>query len=108
MPFFAGGLSVEDHIHLLFGLSRTRTVAQVVENVKTSSSKWIKGKGAAFGGVSLAGGLWRFLRQSVQCRSSGWIHPESGGAPPESDVPGGIRRFLRRYQIAYDENYVWD
>src|SRR5437764_12391877 len=38
----------EDHVHLLFGLSRTRTVAQVVEKVKTSSSKWIKTKDMAF------------------------------------------------------------
>src|SRR6476661_486139 len=45
-PLQVGG--VEDHVHLLFGLSRTRTVAQVVENVKTSSSKWIKTKGPAF------------------------------------------------------------
>jgi REP element-mobilizing transposase RayT len=36
---------VADHVHLLFGLSRTRTVAQVVEQVKTSSSKWIKPRG---------------------------------------------------------------
>ena len=35
---------VEDHVHLLFGLSRTLTIAQVVENVKTSSSKWVKAK----------------------------------------------------------------
>src|ERR1700744_1404537 len=35
---------VEDHVHLFFGLSRTRTVAEVVETLKTSSSKWIKTK----------------------------------------------------------------
>src|SRR3954469_78249 len=39
---------VEDHVHLLFGLSRTLSVAQVVEKVKTSSSKWIKTKGATY------------------------------------------------------------
>lgn len=39
---------VEDHVHFLFGLSRTRTIANVVETVKTSSSKWIKTKGAEF------------------------------------------------------------
>ena len=38
----AGG--VEDHVHLLFGLSRTRAIAEVVETLKTSSSKWIKAK----------------------------------------------------------------
>jgi REP element-mobilizing transposase RayT len=32
---------VADHVHLFFGLSRTRTIAEVVETVKTSSSKWI-------------------------------------------------------------------
>ena len=40
---------VEDHVHLLFGLSRTRTIAEVVENLKTSSSKWTKLKGAELG-----------------------------------------------------------
>src|SRR5260370_7217983 len=39
---------VEDHVHLFFGLSRTRTIADIVETVKTSSSKWIKTKGAGF------------------------------------------------------------
>ena len=34
---------VEDHVHLLFGLSRTRTVAQVVETVKTRSSRAARG-----------------------------------------------------------------
>src|SRR5581483_10512608 len=38
----------EDHVHLFFGLSRTRTIADVVETVKTSSSKWIKNKGGEF------------------------------------------------------------
>jgi len=27
---------VEDHVHLFFGLSRTRTIADLVETVKTS------------------------------------------------------------------------
>ncbi len=34
--------SVEDHIHLLFELGRTVSVSQAVEDVKKSSSKWIK------------------------------------------------------------------
>jgi len=38
---------VEDHVHLFFALSRTMTIAQVVERVKTGSSKWLKTKDAA-------------------------------------------------------------
>ncbi|MEI6779384.1 MAG: IS200/IS605 family transposase [Verrucomicrobiota bacterium] len=54
----AGG--VEDHVHLFFGLSRTRTVADVVETVKTSSSKWIKTKGAEFAGFHWQSGYGAF------------------------------------------------
>ena len=45
-PLRQGG--VEDHVHLFFGLSRTRTLAEVVEAVKTNSSKWLKTKGPEF------------------------------------------------------------
>ena len=54
-PYLAGTLDniqcpslqvggMEDHVHLLFGISRTRTMAEVMETVKTSSSKWLKSK----------------------------------------------------------------
>jgi len=32
----------EDHVHTLFALSRVITIADLVEEVKTESSKWIK------------------------------------------------------------------
>jgi hypothetical protein len=35
---------VEDHIHICYGLGRTITMAQVAEKVKTSTTKWLKGK----------------------------------------------------------------
>ena len=34
--------SVEDHIHLLFDLGRTVSIAEVVKKIKTSSSQWMK------------------------------------------------------------------
>ena len=36
VPVMFGG--VEDHVHLLFGMSRTITIAKVIETAKTSSS----------------------------------------------------------------------
>jgi len=36
----AGG--VADHVHLAIRLARTVTVAQLAEELKTSSSKWVK------------------------------------------------------------------
>ena len=40
-----GGTS--DHAHILFRLSKNLTLAEVVEEAKTSSSKWIKTQGRA-------------------------------------------------------------
>src|ERR1043165_4174447 len=37
-----------DHIHILFALGRTVAMADLVEEVKTASSKWIKTKGREF------------------------------------------------------------
>src|SRR5437764_13215785 len=37
-----------NHVHILFALSRTITVANLVEEVKSSSSAWIKTKGQEF------------------------------------------------------------
>jgi putative transposase len=37
-----------DHVHILFSLGRVITVADLVEEVKTESSKWIKRKGWEF------------------------------------------------------------
>src|SRR2546430_9123763 len=37
-----------DHVHILFSLGRVIKIADLVEEVKTESSKWIKTKGREF------------------------------------------------------------
>jgi putative transposase len=37
-----------DHVHVLFLLARTRSVSDVVQDLKTDSSKWIKTQGPSF------------------------------------------------------------
>jgi putative transposase len=37
-----------DHVHILFSFSRVIKIADLVEEVKTDSSKWIKTKGLEF------------------------------------------------------------
>ena len=43
-PIIVGG--VDDHVHMLSALARTCTAAEMVKEVKRSSSLWIKTKGA--------------------------------------------------------------
>ena len=52
--------SVEDHVHVLFELSRTVAVATVAEEIKKASSKWMKTKGAAYAGFAWQAGYGAF------------------------------------------------
>ena len=45
-PIQIGGTS--DHIHILCTLPKTMTLADLVEEIKKSSSKWIKTKGESY------------------------------------------------------------
>ena len=44
-PSLATG-GIEDHVHILHSLGRTRSVAWVMEKIKSSSSHWMKQQGA--------------------------------------------------------------
>ncbi|HEX4965794.1 MAG TPA: IS200/IS605 family transposase [Thermoanaerobaculia bacterium] len=118
-PYLAGTLrqvdcpalkvgGVEDHVHLLFGLSRTWTVAQVVEAIKTGSSKWIKTKGTAFTEFHWQAGYGAFsVSQSSVDAVIRYIQDQEEHHRKVT-FQEEFRSFLRRYQIAYDERYVWD
>jgi REP element-mobilizing transposase RayT len=99
---------VEDHVHLLFGLSRTLTIAQVVENVKTSSSKWIKVKDASLSHFYWQAGYGAFsVSQSNAAAVIRYIQNQAEHHRRES-FQDEFRKFLQRYQIPYDEKHVWD
>jgi putative transposase len=52
---------VADHVHLAVRISRTITIAQLIEELKTSSSKWLKNPVGCFGPFRMAKRIWRIL-----------------------------------------------
>jgi putative transposase len=101
-----GGIG--DHVHVFFRLSRTATVAEVVETLKTSSSKWIKTRGRAFSNFHWQSGYGAFsVSQSDAEGVISYIRnqPEHHRKISFQDE---YRRFLDRYEIPFDERYVWD
>ena len=49
-----------DQVHALFRLSKNRALAEVVEEIKTSSSKWIKTQARGLGGFHWQSGYGGF------------------------------------------------
>ena len=100
--------SVEDHIHVLFGLSRTIALSKVVETLKTSSSKWMKKQDVRLKHFAWQSGYGAFsvCASHVQTVRS-YIGRQRDHHRKES-FKDEFRALLRDYDIAYDERYVWD
>ena len=99
---------VQDHVHLFFGLSRTRTIAEVVETVKTSSSKWIKTKDAAFADFHWQSGYGAFSVSQSDAETVAAYIRNQAQHHQKMTFQEEYRRLLERYQVTFDENYVWD
>lgn len=105
-PVQIGGM--EDHVHLLFGLSRTRTVAYVVETIKTSSSKWIKTHGEGYHEFFWQAGYGAFsVSQSEAARVDQYIRDQARHHAARS-FQDEFRALLKRHGVDFDEKYVWD
>jgi putative transposase len=99
---------VEDHVHLLFGLARTHTISEVVERVKTSSSKWVKTKGPSFANFYWQAGYGVFsVSQSHAGEVVEYIKDQARHHQTMT-FQDEYRRMLKRYHITFDEKYVWD
>ena len=99
---------VDDHVHILCQLSRTRSIADLVREVKRESSKWIKGKGRDFAAFHWQDGYGAFsVSPSHRTFVTTYIANQEAHHATES-FQDEFRRYLTKYAIEYDERYVWD
>ncbi len=97
-----------DHVHILCNLSRRLCSADLVERVKTSTSRWVKTKGDAFRefhwqrgyGVwsvseSMADAVMKYIAEQEQHHRRYTFEHE-------------YRRLLELHKMAFDEKYAWD
>ena len=97
-----------DHLHVLFSLARVITIADLVEEVKTESSKWMKTKGQEFKNFHWQKGYGAFsIGQSNVASLKRYIRGQKQHHQRVS-FQDEYRKFLKAYAIDYDERYVWD
>lgn len=84
------------------------SIVEVVETVKTSSSVWIKTKGRQFANFHWQGGYGSF--SASQSDVDEVIHYIETQEEHHRKITfqEEYRKFLERYQVPYDERYVWD
>jgi putative transposase len=100
--------SVDDHIHLLFHLARTKSISEIVEHLKSSSSKWVKTRGnryrdffwqAGYGAFSVSERQVEIVKRYIAMQQQ---HHNRYAYQDE------YRALLAEHRIPYDERWVWD
>src|SRR5262245_56819690 len=98
----------EDHLHVLFRLSRKKSIAEIVEEIKTSSSKWIKSKGVEYKDFHSQNGYGAFsIGQSGVDALKKYIARQKEHHRKKT-FQEEYRDFMAKYRVEYDERYVWD
>ena len=105
-PHVVGG--VADHVHLLASLGRTTQLAEMVKELKRSSSLWIKEEQASLRDFAWQSGYGAFSvgfsqLEEVRCYIAGQEEHHR-----KMSFQDEYRLFLNRYQVPFDERYVWD
>lgn len=106
IPVEIGG--VEDHIHILCLLPRTKTVADVVKETKRVSTRWLQeqyltvknfhwqsGYGVFSVSPSNVSAVINYIRNQEEHHSKVSFQDE-------------YRAFLKKHAVDFDEKYVWD
>ena len=97
-----------DHIHILFRLSKNVSLAKIVEEIKTSSSKWVKtlGKGLAHFHWQSGYGAFSIGREEVDAVAEYIAQQETDHRAVSFQEE--YRKMLKAHGIDSDERYLWD
>lgn len=97
-----------DHIHILCLLSKKVTLIKLVEEVKSHSSKWIKTKGEAYKNFYWQDGYGAFsVNPSEIDTVTAYIRNQKEHHDKKT-FQDEYRAFLKKYNVEYDEQYVWE
>lgn len=105
LPIIING--TENHVHVLFVMSKNISLAKLMEDVKKNSSRWIKSKGAhyrnfewqrGYSGYSVSHSKVEIVRRYILSQKE---HHQKFSFEDE------YIRFLKEYRIDYDEKYLW-
>ena len=101
-----GGVS--DHVHIVTNLPRTVSIAEFVEQIKKTSSKWIKTLDVRYRGFLWQRGYGAFSVSPSQLQAVlSYIDTQQEHHRTRS-FQEEYRDLLRKHGVDFDERYVWD
>lgn len=105
-PVLVGGH--KDHIHILCLLSQKITLMKLIEEVKSHSSKWIKTKGDKYHNFYWQNGYGAFSVNPSEIDIVREYIANQEEHHRRRTFQEEYLAFLKKYNVDYDERYLWD
>ena len=105
-PIKVGGYL--NHVHILCLLSKKITLIKLLEEVKSHSSKWMKTQGQQFQKFYWQSGYGAFSVNPSEINVVKDYIANQKVHHKEKTFTQEYLAFLKKYDVPYDERYVWD
>ena len=100
--------SMPDHIHILADFARTVTTSDIVHDVKTSTSRWIKARRTGPQIFAWQNGYAAFAVSASNVPDVREYIANQTEHHKARTFQDEYRAFLNKHGVAFDERYVWD
>jgi REP element-mobilizing transposase RayT len=101
----AGGTN--NHVHLLVSQSKNIALSHLMEEIKKSSSKWIKTKEPGLRTFSWQDGYGAFTIGQSQVEALQQYIARQKDRHKKQTFEEELVTLLKRYHVPYDERYIW-
>jgi REP element-mobilizing transposase RayT len=105
-PIRIGGHS--DHVHICCLLSKKITQIKFIEEVKKQSSKWMKTKGERYSKFYWQDGYGIFSVNPSEVEVVVEYINNQAEHHKKRTFQSELLAFLKKYDVKYDEKYLWD
>ncbi len=105
-PIIVGGH--KDHIHILCLVSQKIALMNLIEQIKSHSSKWIKTKAKQYQNFYWQKGYGAFSVNPTEVETVEEYIKNQEKHHKKMSFKDEYRAFLKKYKIDYNEKYVWD
>jgi putative transposase len=97
-----------DHVHILCTLSKKIALMNLLEEIKSHSSKWMKTKDDPIKNFYWQSGYDAFSVNPSQIHAVTEYIANQRIHHAKKTFLDEYRTFLKKYNVEYDERYVWD
>jgi REP element-mobilizing transposase RayT len=99
---------IDDHIHISCSLPKATSVSDLIKEIKTSTSLWLKTKDNSFENFhwQTGYGVFSLSPTHLQCLCTYIANQKEHHK--HVDFKNEFLGLLKKYNVAYDERYLWD